>query len=109
VSSYDLRVSLITTDELAWLLAHPEDALSAVEDRCEDFQLAVADGDWLDLGEDWHALHLMLTGTSYEGEFPLSFLQSGATILEYDHEEVPGWAPNCVVARRTCEPAATER
>lgn len=35
--------------------------------------------DQIDLDKAWHAIHFVLTGSAWEGEFPLNFLVSGGT------------------------------
>lgn len=37
-----------------------------------------------DLDKAWHGIHYLLTGTDYEGEFPLNFLLSGETVGNID-------------------------
>jgi hypothetical protein len=36
-----------------------------------------ADGDELDIDKAWHGIHFLLTGTAWEGSFPLNFIVSG--------------------------------
>jgi hypothetical protein len=35
------------------------------------------DGDELDVDKAWHGIHFLLTGTTWEGSFPLNFIVSG--------------------------------
>jgi hypothetical protein len=35
------------------------------------------DGDELDVDKAWHGIHFLLTGTAWEGSFPLNFIVSG--------------------------------
>src|SRR4051794_11443112 len=44
--------------------------------------LGLAASDFLDIDKAWHALHRVLTGTTWEGEFPLCFLLDGGEALE---------------------------
>jgi hypothetical protein len=40
-----------------------------------------ANGDELDVDKAWHGIHFLLTGTAWEGSFPLNFIVSGGTAI----------------------------
>jgi hypothetical protein len=44
--------------------------------------LGLQSSDFLDLDKSWHGLHRVLTGTAWEGDFPLCFLLDGGEALE---------------------------
>lgn len=43
-----------------------------------------APGGSLDLDKNWHGLHFLLTGTAWDGEYPLSFICTGGEELGGD-------------------------
>ena len=51
------------------------------EMEAQAFEMWRKDGDTLDLGKLWHALHFLLTGSAYEGEEPLCYLTVGGTTV----------------------------
>ncbi len=41
--------------------------------------VVLAQGDYTDLDKAWHGVHFLLTGSAWEGDFPLGFLVVGGT------------------------------
>jgi hypothetical protein len=78
----------LTAPQLLALREQPEALEDLLEDE-EDF------GDpegarflELDMGETWHALQYLLTGTAWEGQAPLDFLvRGGEEVGDIPHEE----------------------
>ena len=50
----------------------------------EPLALAEGEGEIVDLDKAWHGAHWLLTGSAWEGNWPLSFLLKGGTDLDYD-------------------------
>lgn len=43
--------------------------------------------DQIDLDKAWHAIHFLLTGSAWQGDFPLNFILSGGRVLQTSDEE----------------------
>jgi hypothetical protein len=50
----------------------------------EPLVLADGEGELVDLDKAWHGAHWLLTGSVWEGDWPLSFILKGGTDLDYD-------------------------
>ncbi|MGE5927716.1 MAG: YfbM family protein [Gemmatimonadota bacterium] len=50
----------------------------------EPLVLAPGEGNVTDLDKAWHGAHWLLTGSVWEGDWPLSFILKGGTDLDYD-------------------------
>ena len=87
------RMERRLVDEIAALGAAP---VSAVGGPSEE--------DWFEVGKAWHALHLGLTGTAWEGAFPESFLLLGGLPLDtidFGYGAVRSLLPSEVLALHT--------
>ena len=83
----------VTADELRTLLAHPEQVFGFLypepEEESEGMTLWYEEHH-LPLAKGWHALHFLLTGTSWEGAPPLNFIAAGGQKVG---EEDVGYGP----------------
>jgi hypothetical protein len=46
-----------------------------------DLEMSPAEGTSIDLDKAWQGIHFLLTGTAWEGEYPLSFLVNGGRFV----------------------------
>ncbi len=76
-----LYVTLATTDEIATLMNKPDRLIPFLEERWTDKEVK---GMHL-VGQFWHALHFLFTGTAWDGSQPASYLvEGGQTIGDFD-------------------------
>jgi hypothetical protein len=66
------NLRLVSAGELAALLADPA-GIRMIDEEPNDA------ADHLYLEKSWHVLHWLLTGSAWEGDFPLHFLVAGGT------------------------------
>jgi uncharacterized protein DUF1877 len=66
---------LVTSTQLESLMSDPS--------RVTDFlyEDPHPDEDQLDIDKSWHGIHFVLTGTAWDGTFPLNFLVSGGKAI----------------------------
>jgi hypothetical protein len=76
--------------DLARLLAEPELILDYLDSDGEEANGSFGPHADIDVDKAWHGIHFLLTGSAWEGEFPLSFLVRGGA--EVGDEDV-GYGP----------------
>jgi hypothetical protein len=69
----------VSPDQLSALLASPEQVAEVLygSEEEEDSDDASPDDSLLPMEKNWHALHFLLTGTSWGGTAPLHFIAAG--------------------------------